>query len=588
MSTAADVRSARSVPILHLLAAALVAFVVFAQGVSAPFQKDAEPQSAQWIVSIARDGNWVLPRDYYGFLNRKPPLYYWLSALLVKASGGTVDEARARLVSVVSATVIAVEVLAWTASEVGLAQGWLAFLFLLGIYGFSSRATLALTDMLMVALLMSMWLLLYPLFNGNVTRRRVVAAGLLLGLGIMTKGPVVLILAALAAVLFAMLSRIGWRTLLRQAWPWQIFVIAVAIGASWYLLLFTAGGSHEFLIFFHENLGHFAPGALGGTGEGARPFWYIVARLIGGANPLILLMPAALVGFFTGEIPDSRRRPLIFQASLLAAVVIFFSIASAKRDDYILPALPGVAILSAAAFGLKEPASAYPGGAKIRDGVSALIAFATLLAVVLALVTARRNPDLSLQSSDAALMVLLERGIGTRSAPFMIMLVVSGLAALAVFVFLYRRSTVLVGVMIGTISMVGVALVDAVVRPELAWARSCKVFIADVRERIDGHALFVVHDADFELAFYYGSGVPPLIHGTHLPPIFRNLAPAPPADQPSYLLAHDFDLGALPDAYRSRMRMVSRWNGIGRGDAVALYLLEPAQDGLNSPGGTAR
>lgn len=588
MNTAADPRIARPVPTIQLVAAALVAFVLLAPGISAPFQKDAEPQSAEWIVSVARDGNWIMPRDYYGFFNRKPPLFYWLSALVTKASGGTVDETRARLVSVVSATAIAVEVLAWTASEVGFAQGWLSFLFLLGIYGFSSRATLALTDMLMVALLMSAWLLIYPMFAGSVAPRRVVAAGVLLGLGIVTKGPVVLILVALAALLFALLSRSGVRVLLRHAWPWQIFAISAAIGACWYLVLFSVGGAHEFGIFLHENLGHFAPAGMGGTGEGSRPFWYIVARLIGGANPLILLMPAALAGFATGEIPDAQRRPLIFQASMLAAVVLFFSIASAKRDDYILPALPGVAILSAAAFGLREPTSAYPGGAKIRDGVSALIAFATILAAVLALVTARRNPDLSLQSSDAALMTLLERGIGARSAPFMLVLAVSGVAAVATLVFLYRRSLMLAGALIGTISLAGVLLIDTVVRPELAWARSCRIFLADVRDQIDDHTLFVVHDADFELAFYYGKGIPPLVHGEHVPPIFRDQPPAPPADRPSCLVAHDFELGLLPESYRKRMRMLARSNGIGRDGGLSLYLLEPAQDGLNSEGGTAR
>ncbi|HTR61451.1 MAG TPA: hypothetical protein VMH37_07080, partial [Candidatus Binataceae bacterium] len=61
-------------PTIQLVAAALVAFVLLAPGISAPFQKDAEPQSAEWIVSVARDGNWIMPRDYYGFFNRKPPL----------------------------------------------------------------------------------------------------------------------------------------------------------------------------------------------------------------------------------------------------------------------------------------------------------------------------------------------------------------------------------------------------------------------------------------------------------------------------------------------------------------------------------
>jgi len=575
--------AARGVPAIQLIAAAILVFLVLTQGISAPFQKDAEPQSAQWIVSMVRDANWFNPRDYYGFVERKPPLYYWLSALASKATGGRVDETRARIVSVVSATVIALEVLGWTASEIGLAEGWLALLFILGIYGFSSRATLALTDMLMVALLMSAWLVAYPIFGGEVSGSRICAAGGLLGLGVVTKGPVVLILAVFAGLLFVAFERDRARPLLRIVWP--VVAIAATIGAIWYTPWLVIGGRPEVRIFLHENLGHFIPASLGGTGEASRPFWEIAARLIGGANPLILLMPATLAGFATGEITTRQRKPLVFQASLVAAVVIFFSLASAKRDDYILPALPGVAILSAAAFGMKEPTGGYPGGAKIRDGVSALIGFAALLAVALALATARRNLQLTLQSSDEALMTILERGIATRSPPFMIFLGISAAAAVAAFVFLVRRSTILVGAMIGVISFVGVFLIDTFVRPELARSRSYKSFLVQVRERIDGHPQFVVHDADFDLAFYYGALVPPLVFEKGLPPAIEKEPAAAPSG--AYLIARDRDLTMLPDSYRGRIRLVERSNISGAEGPPALYVIEPTA-GLKSDRGIAR
>jgi hypothetical protein len=242
-----------------------------------------------------------------------------------------------------------------------------------------------------------------------------------------------------------------------------------------------------------------------------------------------------------------------------------FSVASAKRDDYILPALPGVAILSAAAFGMKQPTGGYPGGAKIRDGVSALIGFAALLAVPLALATARRNSPLTLQSSDAALMTILERGIATRSPPFMIILGISAVAAVAAFVFLVRRSTILVGAMIGVISFAGVVLIDTFVRPELAGSRSYKSFVAQVRERIDGHPLFLVFER----------GLPPAIREE----------PAAPCG--GYLIARDRDLALLPDSYRGRIRLVERSNLSGGEGPPALYLIEPTS-GLKSDRGIAR
>src|ERR1700728_4665172 len=61
-----------------LLAAFVIALVILSRGITAPFEKDVESQSAQWVVDIAHHGNWLLPHDYYNLVERKPPLFYWL------------------------------------------------------------------------------------------------------------------------------------------------------------------------------------------------------------------------------------------------------------------------------------------------------------------------------------------------------------------------------------------------------------------------------------------------------------------------------------------------------------------------------
>src|SRR6266851_2693357 len=66
------------------VASFVIALVVLSQGITAPFQKDQEPQSAEWAADIVQQGHWLLPHDYYGFVDRKPPLFYWLTALVVK------------------------------------------------------------------------------------------------------------------------------------------------------------------------------------------------------------------------------------------------------------------------------------------------------------------------------------------------------------------------------------------------------------------------------------------------------------------------------------------------------------------------
>ena len=56
------------------------------------------------------------------------------------------------------------------------------------------------------------------------------------------------------------------------------------------------------------------------------------------------------------------------------AVLIFFSIASVKRDDYILPALPGIAILCASVFTLGTRGAA----SKLRDLIVVVFALGSI------------------------------------------------------------------------------------------------------------------------------------------------------------------------------------------------------------------
>jgi len=123
------------------------------------------------------------------------------------------------------------------------------------------------------------------------------------------------------------------------------------------------------------------------------------------------------------------------------------------------------------------------------------------------------------------------------------------------------------------------------VRPELAWSRSYKSFVAQIRAHIDSHPLFVVHDADFELAFYYGALVPPLVFGKGLPPAIKKETATPSG---GYLIARDSDLAMLPDSYRGHIRLIARSNLLGREGPPALYVIEPPPTGLKGDAGIAR
>jgi 4-amino-4-deoxy-L-arabinose transferase-like glycosyltransferase len=539
-----------------LAIAALFAFIVLAQGISAPFQKDAEPQSAEWIQSIVRDGHWLIPHDAYGYTDRKPPLFYWLSVLVSKSTGGTVDEVRARAVSVVAGAALAVSVLAWTVANVGATEGWLAFLFLLGTYGFASRATEALTDMLLTFLLFAAYSAIFPMLGEPTAEsRRKIFVGVMLGLGILTKGPVAIVLCALAVSIFLLIERRNPIALLRNRWPWQVVAIAIAIGAVWYVPAALVGGHKIVRIIFAENFGHFMPAKLGGTGESYRPFYYIAARLLGGAFPMTLLILPAALAFYTDEISTDKRRPMIYQISMSLAVLIFFSIASVKRDDYILPALPGIAILCASVFKLDTRGAA----AKLRDVLVAAFVFAPIVAILYLAFFRGQSPQLKLQSSDSAYYALFR---SMRWASPISDLLDVWLVAVTIEVLVLsrrtRRSALGAGIAFGLTALVLCLLWTMTLRPMLAEMRSVKSFVPTVADQVKGDQLCVPSGINYELSYYYGAAVPDLGN-----------------PKCAYLLATPRELDAMTPEYRARLKLLAQSNLIGGGGPPALFEISP-------------
>ena len=568
----------------------VAAAIVLSLGIGAPFEKDQEPQSAQWIQAVVHRGEWLLPRDDYGGIDRKPPLYYWLSALAVKAGGARVDEVSARFVALVAGVLLAVAVVRWSAAFLSEATGWLALAFVLGTYGFASRAALGLTDMLLSFLLFATWWCVYLLLEEGGSRAVSIAGGVLLGLAILTKGPVAIVLIGLAGFIYLLLVRRSPLEVLRRGWPWLMIALALAIGACWYVPAFAEGGRVVVGVFLSENFGHFMPSALGGTGEASRPLWYIAARMFGGALPQSLLVAALAIALWRRDGDERVRKPLLFQLSLVLAVLVFFSIASSKRDDYILPAMPGLAILFAALFtgAAIAPGRERSSSGRVRDLTAAVIAAASVALVAGALVMAHQPRLLAgfsagLQSSDANFLELFLNGMRHLAAPFAIFAIGSIAGALIVFAGLFVRRPLWSGAGLAAIALFGSTLFTGTLKPESARARSMKTFAEQVHRRIGDAPLYIPWGHDYELSFYYGGGIGGLDPGsapvlasdrpryeTHSGPSVLALS------QPVYVVARPRELSRIAPALRIRLKLVMQSGLIGGGGPPALYELAPA------------
>ena len=571
-AAAARIGRARFIRWATLAAAFAIALAILSLGLNGPFQKDAESQSAQWVVDIAHHGHWLLPHDYYDLVERKPPLFYWLGAIAVQLTGGDVDEARVRMPSLVAGAAVATLMMDWAVADLGVAAGWLTFFFLLGLYGFAARATVALTDMVMTFFLLATWRLISaPLSNDDFapdSTARTIIVGLILGLGILAKGPVIVVLIALAAVLYLVIGRVNLLRVAFRRWSWIILAVALAVSAAWYVPAFIAGRSDAWAgVFIDENFGHFLPTKLGGTGEAARPIYYIVLRLLGGVMPLTFMLLAMILAFATGAFTSRIRPALRYQLAMVLAVVVLFSASSAKRDDYILPAIPPLAILFAALF-----TSIAPTGARfvtvVRDFSAAAIAFVTFLGVAATILYERvavplPAPGLHLQSSDSTFAAIFLTGMTHLPPPFVAFATAIAIGAIVVASALMRRSPLRTGAGLAIICLAGSMLWTGVLKPQEMSTRSLRPFAAEVHRRVGAAPLFVAF-MDPEFAWYYGRGVPAMPR-----PLARS---GPPSGTGVYLIARPNELGRFSPAVRSALVLVMPSSALGA-NPPSLYLL---------------
>ncbi len=504
-----------NVRVMSLAVAGLLALLFLSQGLTAPFEKDEESRPAWIIVDIVHRGHWMLPDDVYGEVTRKPPLFYWLSAALAEARGGVTDEAGARAVSLIAAAGLSMLVMGYASAWLDGVAGWIAWMVLLSCYGFCSHAAYARTDMLFTFLLFGAYCLLYPMLEGGATGRYWLPAGLIMGLAILTKGPLAAVLCGLAVAVYLLMVRRNPLSLAAQSWAWGTLVVAAIVAAAWYVpALIETHGAIAKVQFMQENLGHFVPAKLGGTGEASRPFYYLLVRFIGTSLPFSLYIPALLVA----SIPlRASARPQLYQLAFLIAVLGLFSIASAKRDDYILPAFAPFAILVAAII-TAGAGKIPPAAERLRRAVGLVAAAAMLIATAGGLVLSRQPALVGwlgahMQSSDAAYLRLFVSGA---RRPHEAALILAAATASIVALVLWRRGRAAqTAIAIALAGMAGVSLWIGIIRPNLAARRAFKEFAIQMRAVTAGQPVYTPDGPDYEISYYYGQPIRELAWVSH-------------------------------------------------------------------------
>jgi 4-amino-4-deoxy-L-arabinose transferase-like glycosyltransferase len=324
-------------PYLELIiiaALAVVCYVFFFHGLGGiGLIGPDEPRYAAIAREMFLTGDYITPRLHGSAWFEKPVLMYWGAAIGYAIFG--INETGARFPSAIGAT-ICVFLLYWCGRRLwDRAIGCVAALILatsIGCFVFGRAASM---DMpLMLCLTMALVFFLVAL-NDATPRQHLWFYGFYaaLGLGVLAKGPVALLLAALSlsGFLFLRGKWNEWKT-----WYPKGLWVTAAVAAPWFILCTIANGWSFITTFLvAHNVARFTTPVFGHD----RPVYFFLPVLLLLTFPWTFLLISALRRTF------SKNDHVLLWWTIVP--FLFFSLSQSKLPGYILPMVPPIALLLA-------------------------------------------------------------------------------------------------------------------------------------------------------------------------------------------------------------------------------------------------
>jgi 4-amino-4-deoxy-L-arabinose transferase-like glycosyltransferase len=317
-----------------------------------------EPRYAQVAREMLNRSDWVTPTlDGKPWLE-KPPLYYWQAMLVYGAarkfeagSGGAdglsadgVDEKTARLPSAIDATLMIAAIYFFLrrlrpGTEI---DGAIITASCAGVIGFARAAA---TDMPLAAsfsIAMLGWYAWYESRKGA----GLAIFYLFLALGMLAKGPVAPVLAAVIVILFGVATH-DWKCVWQTLWAPGILVFLV-VGLPWYVLVQRRNPKFFRVFILEHNLSRFSTNAY----HHPQHFWFYLPVFLLAMMPWAVWLIAAVVGRVRLTWRERRESSVGSEGAWATFLLIwmivplaFFSASQSKLPGYILPAVPAGALL---------------------------------------------------------------------------------------------------------------------------------------------------------------------------------------------------------------------------------------------------
>jgi len=298
-----------------------------------------EPDIAEVARAMYRSGDWVSPRRMGVIWVDYPPMVYWIGTISSHLLGGMsafslrLPNALAAIVTILLTARVAGR---WFGERAGLWAGFSLLTFMAFVYeGNSYRPDVSFT------LAITVGMLSYAAGSGHAGGSTNLYAKVLafffFGVAMLAKGPLGLLLPGLVLVVWLGLRR-DWLQILQLA---PLAVVSLLVYGAWFVTNGRAMGMENMLYeFYAQNFERFLTSENRGHGQ---PWYYYLRNFWLDFSPWSWLFPPALLWLYRTR----RYRDARIQLALLwfFIFIAFLSVAATKRQLYLLPAFPAVALL---------------------------------------------------------------------------------------------------------------------------------------------------------------------------------------------------------------------------------------------------
>jgi 4-amino-4-deoxy-L-arabinose transferase-like glycosyltransferase len=321
-----------------------------------------EPRYAQVAREMLETGDWIVPHLNGEVYPEKPPLYFWLVALLSKPFGD-VTETTARFPSAMATTLIVIITYFLGTKMVGRREAFWGALITATSTQVFSIGRMGVIDSLLTLCMLAALTMFYVGYVGK--HELLYPAGFLfLALAALSKGPVGVAVPLFVMIAFLFLEIFLRREGSRRQLAWfalgtllGLLVVAFFVVPWWKAAYERSDGVYGSLSILAKQ----TKGRMFDSYSHRKPFYYYGIHILWLFLPWIVFFPlAAHTIKRRGNLREHTG--LRFLLVWLVGVFLFFTLISGKRSQYILPLGPAGGLLVGWAL-----VNANPAGGRLRD-----------------------------------------------------------------------------------------------------------------------------------------------------------------------------------------------------------------------------